>query len=396
MAGSVFLDRARRILALIPLALCALTGAADAQGRTRNVVLVTLDGVRTEEMFGGLDVDVLRSTIGEAGDPTDTDAYRKYWASTAEERRALLMPFFWGRLMKTQGSIAGNQALGSRVLLTNNRRFSYPGYSELLTGQAHDDVIVSNDPVRNPYPTVLEFLKRKLELSSREVAAFASWSVFRWIVEHEEGAITVNAGFESYDHPDPQVRVLSRLQFDTPTPWDTVRHDAYTFRFAMAHLRTYRPRVLYLALGDGDDWAHGERYDRYLDSLARADGYLQQLWEFLQGAEQYRDATSLVIAVDHGRGKTPADWTAHGADVEGAQDVWVAVASPDVPLRGEWRNGPVVYQNQIAASVARLLGFDLGEQNPQAGRPIERLFEAGPSSPSVPPAQAPGRPPQVP
>ena len=261
MAGSVFLDHARRTLTLIPLAICALTSAADAQGRTRNVVLVTLDGVRTEEIFGGLDVEVLRSTIGEAGDPTDTEAYRKYWAATPEERRALLMPFFWGQLMRTQGSIAGNQALGSRVLLTN-------------------------------------------------------------------------AGFESYDHPDPQVQTLSRLRFDTPTPWDTVRHDAYTFRFAMAHLRTYRPRVLYLALGDGDDWAHGERYDRYLDSLARADGYLQQLWEFLQGDEQYRDATSLVIAVDHGRGKTP-----------------------------------------VAASVARLLGFDLSEQNPQAGRPIDRLFE---------------------
>ena len=184
MGGSVFLDHARRTLLLIPLALCALTSAADAQGRTRNVVLVTLDGVRTEEMFGGLDVDVLRSTIGEARESTETDAYRKYGAATAEERRALLMPFFWGQLMKTQGSIAGNQALGSRVLLANKRRLSYPGYSE-----------------------------------------------------------------------------------------------------------------------------------------------------------------------------------------------WLAVASPDVPLRSEWRNGPVVYQNQIAASVARLIGFDLGEQNPQAGRPIDRLFE---------------------
>ncbi len=76
MGGSVFPDCARRILVLIPLALCAVTSAADAQGRTRNVVLVTLDGVRTEEVFGGLDVDVLRSTIGEARDPTDTEAYQ--------------------------------------------------------------------------------------------------------------------------------------------------------------------------------------------------------------------------------------------------------------------------------------------------------------------------------
>jgi hypothetical protein len=346
-----------------------------AQGRTRHLVLVTLDGARTQEIFGGLDLDVLRSTLAEGADPSGTDLYRRYWAATPEERRARLMPFLWERLLAEHGSIAGNQALGSRVLLTNRHRFSYPGYSEILTGQAHDDVIESNDPVRNPFPTVLEFLKRKLSLPASQVAAFASWSVFNWIVEHEEGAITVNAGFEPYDHPDPRIRLLSSLQTETPTPWDTVRHDAYTFHFAVAHLRSYRPRVLYLALGDDDDWAHDGRYDRYLDSLARADRYLERLWAFVQGDEQYRDSTTVIITVDHGRGRTPADWTDHGEDVEGAQDVWLVVASPDVPLRGEWRDAPDVSQNQIAATLARFLGFDLAEQNPEAGEPIGTVFE---------------------
>ena len=346
-----------------------------AQGRTRHLVLVTLDGARTQEIFGGLDLDVLRSTLAEGADPSGTDLYRRYWAATPEERRARLMPFLWERLLAEHGSIAGNQALGSRVLLTNRHRFSYPGYSEILTGQAHDDVIESNDPVRNPFPTVLEFLKRKLSLPASQVAAFASWSVFNWIVEHEEGAITVNAGFEPYDHPDPRIRLLSSLQTETPTPWDTVRHDAYTFHFAVAHLRSYRPRVLYLALGDDDDWAHDGRYDRYLDSLARADRYLERLWAFVQGDEQYRDSTTVIITVDHGRGRTPADWTDHGEDVEGAQDVWLVVASPDVPLRGEWRDAPDVSQNHIAATLARFLGFDLAEQNPEAGEPIGTVFE---------------------
>ena len=268
-------------------ALTVLTFAAEAraQGRTRNVVLVTLDGARTEEIFGGFDLDILRATLSPSEDPAATDLYRRYWADTPQERRARLMPFLWEQLVKDHGSIAGNQALGSRVLLTNRHRFSYPGYSEILTGQAHDDVIDSNDPVSNPFPSVLEFLKQKLGVSSRQVAVFASWSVFDWIVEHEEGAITVNAGFEPYDHPDPRIGILSQLQYDTPTPWNTVRHDTYTFQFTMAHLKTYRPRVLYMALGDSDDWAHDGRYDRYLESLTRADRYIEQLWTFLQGDE---------------------------------------------------------------------------------------------------------------
>ena len=74
----------------------------------------------------------------------------------------------------------------------------------------------------------------------------------------------------------------SALQFETPTPWDSVRHDVYTFRFAMDHLARHRPRVLYLALGETDDWAHDGRYDRVLETYARTDQYLRELWEWLQ------------------------------------------------------------------------------------------------------------------
>jgi hypothetical protein len=35
---------------------------AFAQSKTQNVILVTLDGARTQEIFGGLDAEVFRST----------------------------------------------------------------------------------------------------------------------------------------------------------------------------------------------------------------------------------------------------------------------------------------------------------------------------------------------
>ncbi len=171
--------------------------------------------------------------------------------------------------------------------LTNTHRFSYPGYSEILLGEAHDDTVKSNDPLRNPYVTVLEELKARLSLSKTDVAVFASWNVFDAIVEHTDGALTVNSGYESFDSPDPHVAALSRLQFETPTPWDSVRHDAYTFRFAMDHLRRSRPRVVYLALGETDDWAHGGRYDRVLETYARSDQYLRELWTWLQADPEY-------------------------------------------------------------------------------------------------------------
>jgi hypothetical protein len=355
-----------------PLALLLLGASLAAAGeerRTENVILVTLDGARTQEIFGGLDLEVLASVTGK-GKVEDTPVYKRYWAPTPRERREKLMPFFWKTLMARYGSIAGNRALGSTALISNKHRFSYPGYSEILTGEARDGVIDSNDKLQNPFPTVLERLKKELGLDARGVAAFASWDVLDAIVEHEKGAITSNCGYEPYDHPDPFIRELSALQSLAPTPWPTVRHDAYTFRFAKAHLERWKPRVLYLGLGETDDWSHDGRYDMTLDALERTDGFLRELWDLLEASDVYRGKTSIIITTDHGRGNTPADWRDHGEKTEGAQYIWIAVISPDAPRRGEWSGAPVAYQSQIAATLCAFLGIDYSAENPRAGKPL--------------------------
>jgi hypothetical protein len=362
--------RGRTIIVVAALFAFVAGESSVAQRDTQAVILVTLDGARTEEIFGGLDLDVLKSTLREKQTLEDQPAYKRFWADTAEARREKLMPFFWGTLMRQHGSIAGNMRAGSSVTLTNTLRFSYPGYSEILVGEAHDDTIKSNDPIRNPYATVLEELRRHLKLSQAEAAVFASWNVFNAIVEHTEGSLTVNAGFESFPADDPRVAELSRLQFETPTPWDSVRHDLYTFQFALAHLKRARPRVLYLALGETDDWAHDGRYDRVLDAYARTDGYLKELWTWLQSEPAYAGRTHILITTDHGRGHTVKDWRNHGAKVEGAQDVWIAFVSPAMTRRGEWRDAPLLRTNQIAATLAGWMGLDWEALRPAAGRRI--------------------------
>ena len=99
----------------------------------------------------------------------------------------------------------------------------------------------------------------------------------------------------------------------------------------MDHLARHAPRVLYLALGETDDWAHDGRYDRVLETYTRTDQYLKQLWEWLQAQPEYRDRTSILITTDHGRGRTPADWRDHGEKVTGAGETWMAFVSPSWP-----------------------------------------------------------------
>lgn len=347
-----------------------LCSSVCAQRKTENVILITLDGARLQEIFGGFDGELYKKIEKDA---EKRKIYKTYNAPTAKERREKLMPFFWQVWMKNFGSIAGNRELKSEVKTTNGHLFSYPGYSEILTGEAHDDVIKSNDRVQNPFPSVLQFLQTKLKLNKDQVASVASWNVMNEIATNKKDAFLINAGYEKYVSKDAETQNLSVMQFETPTPWSSVRHDFYTFRFAMTHLKTYHPRVLHIGFGETDDWAHDKNYEMVINALHRTDEYFKQLWQFLESDKQYKGKTSIIVTVDHGRGATEKDWHKHGESVPEARYIWMAFISPDSALRGEWKEASTLYQNQIAATLSKYLGFDYAEQNKNAGKPIAEV-----------------------
>jgi hypothetical protein len=345
-------------LILLLLSCAILFSNVRAQRKTENVILITLDGARLQEIFGGLDRELYKKIDTEA---EKKSAYKTYTAETAEQRREKLMPFFWQVWMKNYGSIAGNRDLKSEVKTTNNHLFSYPGYSEMLTGEAHDDIIKSND-------------QTKLKLDSNQVAVFSSWNVMNEIAATRKEAFLINAGHESYPSERPEIQALSAAQFETPTPWTSERHDYYTFSFAMAHLKKYRPRVLHISFLETDGWAHSKRYDMVLGALHRIDEYFRQLWQFIESDKQYRGKTTIIVTTDHGRGLTENDWHSHGKDIPEARYIWMAFISPDTTLRGEWKDSKTVYQNQIAATLCKYMGFDYMEQNSNAGKPVAEVF----------------------
>lgn len=328
----------RRVAFVFCIIFAALPGAPlFAQSRTQNVVLVTLDGFRWQELFGGADSTLLRDRRAVR----DTAASRaRFWFSTADERRSRLLPFVWS-------VIARHGQIYQGVQVTNPHRFSYPGYSELLTGTV-DPRIDSNDKVPNPNKTILELLNERRDFRGR-VAAFASWDVFPFIINAERSGVPVNAGPVPGGHA-PTDRLLQLM----PTPWAGVRWDAFTYEYAFQYLKQKRPRVLYIAFDETDDFAHDGRYDAYLDAAQRTDGFLRELWEWVQATPGYRDRTTLIVTSDHGRGNG-AEWRNHGAETVGAEVIWLAIMGPDTPARGVIAEEKVT-QNQIAATIARLLG----------------------------------------
>ncbi|MEQ9411794.1 MAG: alkaline phosphatase family protein [Fuerstiella sp.] len=375
--------------ATVPSGQVPATGPAADERKTlrraENVVLITMDGLRWQELFAGADETLMNR---EAGSVRDVAALKQaYWRDSAVERRELLMPFFWTQIAP-KGVVFGNPEEDSKAVVTNGLYFSYPGYSEILCGFA-DPGIDSNDKKNNPNVTVLEWLNRQ-PLFQDSVAAFCSWDVFPYIINRDRSGLPVNAGWESLADAVPvtgdssaerraarqRLEQLDRFAAQMPHVWHNVRYDYLTFRGMEEYVRLNKPRVLYLSLGETDDWAHEGRYDLYLDAARRNDDYIRQLWTLLQSMPQYRNCTTLILTTDHGRGDDRVSWKSHGRDIGDCEYIWMAVLGPDVNTRTE--KPAQVTQSQIAATVAAAVGQDFGADHPQAAPPLPVFRMANP------------------
>lgn len=361
--------------AVLAFTVLTLVGAnaSEQVRRTQNVFLITTDGLRPDELFNGAEEALLiKENCG--GSEGRAAAVRREFApagSTAEQRRRLLFPFL--SEFAREGQVFGNRAKGGDVHVTNRFQFSEPGYSEILTGIA-DPRINSNDPVYNPNVTVLEWLNHKPEFAGK-VVAFASWYVFPFIINQPRAGLPVYAGWDIVDGNDPKYADIRPMLRHIYRQWDDVQYDSITCYFALDYIKEHKPRVVYLSFAQTDDWAHDRRYDLVLRAAHDFDSYLRQLWEYVQSTPGYKDNTTFVISTDHGRGHGPDLWKDHGSDNPGSDFIWLAVRGPDTPPLGD-RDNRTVTQNQIAATVAALLGEDYHGAFPATGAVIPDVLPA--------------------
>lgn len=346
---------------LISVLLFVQLFAGAQQKLSQNVVVITMDGLRWQEVFGG--ADSLLSFDTNASYSTRY-VQQKFWAATPEERRKKLMPFFWNVLAK-DGLLVGNRQHGSFFHNANPYWFSYPGYNEIFTGHP-DTAVNSNNKIPNKNITVLEYLASMPEFKGR-AAVFGSWDVFASIFNEGRSGLLVNDGFRNLpaEGLTEKQQWLNAWQHQLPDLFHGgERLDAATFPIAFEYMKEKKPRLLFIGLGDTDEFAHAGIYDMYLDAARKSDAWIQQIWDYIQSTEEYKDKTTLIITTDHGRGLAAGgNWRHHGAKIAESGEMWIAAIGPSIPAVGESRKKQKSYQGQIAASIARMLGKEFKTAN---------------------------------
>jgi len=353
----------KRLLSLfLLLGISQLPEAGDTNFRTDhpadttgNVFIITVDGLRWQELFNGAE----GSLINDEKFTADTAmANMMYWSDDANDRRQKLMPFMWSVAAK-KGQLYGNRDFENNVNVANIYAVSYPGYNEMFTGTT-DITIANNSKVNNPNTNVFEYLESK-EAYKGKIGIFTSWDVLSFALNEKRSGIEMNCGYENIDQADSScMAAFNKVQDDMDYKPGT-RQDMLTYIAAKEYLQKKKPKILYLGLGETDEYAHAKDYATYLQKANETDHIIAELWHWAQSTPGYKNNTTFVITTDHGRGQHNK-WTSHGPFIKGSSQAWLVLLGKYIEPRGEVKNPGQLYQKQIAQTIAGLMGEQFGKQ----------------------------------
>lgn len=322
----------------------------DKQAVTRpaRVIVIAIDGVRYQDVFGG----ARASWLAEGPVPS-----REELVPTLVE-------------LERRGAVLG--APGGLGFYASGPNFvSLPGYMEILSGSSGTGC-TENDCVRIRRATLLdEFFARSGDPTRS--AVFSSWPQVSRAASGAFGSGVVSAGpFEGTRHDVLEAHAECRRLLEAgrrDVLPDGLRRDDATAGLALAYLRAMDPDFLFLSLGETDEHAHAGDYPGYLTALQRADGWVARFFEEQRRAEVSGRPTALFVTTDHGRSY---DFNDHGRSYpESSRSFLIAAGSAIRPVgRLPWSGGAL---RDIAPTVRLLTGLDRPPRDASDGRVLNEL-----------------------
>jgi hypothetical protein len=217
--------------------------------------------------------------------------------------------------------------------------------------------------------------------SPGEVAFFASWERLDRAASARPQSLVLSTGRTRVWHgeqltSDVGMRDwLDRGAAADPAPgWGEFRPDRFTAGLALEYLERRRPKLVFIGLGEPDEYAHRGDYPGYLGSLRAADAVLGELLATLDRMGERGAHTTVLVTTDHGRGR---DWRHHGREFAESGRVWLVATGAGIKARGRVQAERSHRLADVAPTIRELLGLP-ADTATTAGAPIDELFGGGP------------------
>jgi hypothetical protein len=331
--------------------------------REARVVLVTIDGVRWQDVYQGID----RGLAQRAGlDRAAIDALAKPNALTPHLHE----------LVARSGTALGHKDDCGIVRQASNTNISLPGYYEIFT--ARRTRCMSNVCPAVSVPTILD---RAAAHGVAPIASISSWDALERAVTAPAGKgsprVFVSAGTTRWSgrRPIDDTRLEASVaagEKSGPSPAldGKYRPDRHTAAIALEYLRAHKPRLLHVGLGDTDEWGHRDDYASYVTALRGADAFLGDLADALTALDLF-ESTTVIVTADHGRARS---FREHGYTHPESGRSFVIAFGGKAATKGIACARRSVLLPDVGATVTATLGVPKDEAR-DAGRPIEDLLE---------------------
>ena len=308
---------------------------------TRSLILLTLDGVRWQDVCNG--VEPARARRAGLADDRIVDA-------------PTLLPNLYR--LAARGTLIGAGA--DRIDASGPNYVSLPGYWEILTGHRPPSCR-TNHCSATMESTLIDEVAAAPGVARSDVAVFSSWERIERAAAAEPDKVVLSTGRHggqpaaAVAWDDTSRALLERAAAVDPWPGDDdYRPDAFTAELAVHYLETRDPRLLYLSLGDTDEHAHHDDYRRYLDALVFADHTLGRILDDLDALGERGRQTAVVVTTDHGRA---ANFKGHGAGDTESGRVWLAAGGGGIAPAATSETGARWYLGDVAPTLRTLVGL---------------------------------------
>ena len=150
------------------------------------------------------------------------------------------------------------------------------------------------------------------------------------------------------------------------------RDDNMTLITAMEILKKNHPNLVLINFREPDYSGHTGIWNAYIDGVRKTDEYVYLLWQFLQNDSKYKNTTTIFVTSDHGRHLDGiADgFAGHGDECDGCRHLNFYACGPD------FKKGTILNVNReqidIPATIAEMLGFNLPSGD---GKVMTELFK---------------------
>lgn len=277
----------------------------DRAYKTKNVILIVVDGLRYSEGWG--------------------DSTHRYIPRMAE-------------VLSKQGVI-------NTHFYNLGDTYTTAGHTSLTTGIYQS---INNGGLEYPQnPSMFQYWNQKYQKNQ----------VYSWIIASKDKLAVLG----DCKNPHWKGKYLPSIDsgIDGLGLGSGYREDSLTLKKAIEVLKEYHPNLVLVNFRDPDYSAHSGIWTNYVDGIRKTDEYVYRLWQFLQNDRIYQNTTTIFVTNDHGRhlDNVADGFVSHGDSCDGCRHLNFFACGPD------FKQGVVTNvsceQIDVPATVAELLGFEI-------------------------------------